>query len=192
LAALPTDAVVDPGSDTGDTTTTSTTTSSTTDPSHDTSTTTTTTTGTDPTHDPTTTGSTTTTTTKKSGSPPGSVKPGASVSVSAFDAALVKQLGLDGAAASFRSVIRQAGASAPARYGTETVARLLGLRINHPASQDKLELLPTSPITRAEAAYSIAQLLKFNGRRDAVGGGTSNALELPVYNSCRSASSATP
>ena len=78
LAALPTDAVVDPGSDTGDTTTTSTTTSSTTDPSHDTSTTTTTTTGTDPTHDPTTTGSTTTTTTKKkSGSPPGSVKPGA-------------------------------------------------------------------------------------------------------------------
>ena len=78
LAALPTDAVVDTGSDSGDTTTTSTTTSSTTDPSHDTSTTTTTTTGTDPTHDPTTTGSTTTTTTtttttkKKSGSPPGS------------------------------------------------------------------------------------------------------------------------
>jgi len=128
-------------------------------------------------------GSTTTTTTKKSGSPPGSVKPGASVSVSAFDAALVKQLGLDGAAASFRSVIRQAGASAPARYGTETVARLLGLRINHPASQDKLELLPTSPITRAEAAYSIAQLLKFTGEETQWVEDTSNALELPVYNS---------
>jgi cell wall-associated NlpC family hydrolase len=184
LAALPTDAVVEPGSDTGDTTTTSTTTSSTTDPSHDTSTTTTTTTGTDPTHDPTTTGSTTTTTTKKkSGSPPGSVKPGASVSVSAFDAALVKQLGLNSAAASFRSVIRQAGVSAPARYGTETVARLLGLRINHPANQDKLELLPTSPITRAEAAYSIAQLLKFTGEETQWVEDTSNALELPVYNS---------
>jgi cell wall-associated NlpC family hydrolase len=189
LAALPTDAVVDTGSDSGDTTTTSTTTSSTTDPSHDTSTTTTTTTGTDPTHDPTTTGSTTTTTTtttttkKKSGSPPGSVKSGASVSVSAFDAALVKQLGLKSAAASFRSVIRQAGVSTPTRYGTETVARLLGLRINHPANQDKLELLPSSPITRAEAAYSIAQLLKFTGEETQWVEDTSLALELPVYNS---------
>ncbi|MHB8059944.1 MAG: C40 family peptidase [Gaiellaceae bacterium] len=184
LAALPTDAVVDSGSDPGTDTTTSTT-PTTTDPSHDTTTpTTTTTTGTDPTHDPTGTGTTTTTTPKKKGSsPPGSPKSGASVSVSAFDAALVKQLGLSSAAARFRSVIRQGGISAPARYGTETVARLLGLRINHPASQDKLELLPSAPITRAEAAYSIAQLLTFTGEETQWVEDTSYALELPALSS---------
>ena len=173
LTALPTDAVVDPGSGDGTTTTTTTTTA---DPSHDTTTATTTTT--DPTHDTTST----TTTTTKGGSPPGSPKSGASVSVSAFDTALVKQLGLSSAAARFRSVVRQAGVSAPSRYGTETVARLLGLRINHPASQDKLELLPSAPITRAEAAYSIAQVLTFTGEETQWVEDTSYELELPALN----------
>ena len=41
---------------------------------------------------------------------------------------------------------------APAtRLGTETVARVLGLRLNHPKGSDDLELLPTQPATRAEA-----------------------------------------
>ena len=171
LAALPTDAVVDSdtGGDTTTTTTTTPTTPTSTDPSRGTTTTT-----------PTT--STTTTTTTKNGSPPGSPKSGASVSVSAFDTALVKQLGLSGAAARFRFVMRSAGVSAPSRYGTETVARLLGLRINHPASQDKLELLPTAPITRAEAAYSIAQLLAFTGEETQWVDDTSYELELPELN----------
>jgi len=181
LAALPTDAVVDP--DSGDDTTT--TTPTTTDPSRGTTTTTTTPTSTDPSRgETTTTGSTTTTTTTTTtgGSPPGSPKSGAPVSVSAFDTALVKQLGLSDAAARFRSVVRQAGISAPARYGTETVARLLGLRINHPASQDKLELLPSAPITRAEAAYSIAQVLSFTGEETQWVEDTSLGLELLSLN----------
>jgi len=180
LAALPTDAVVDSGSGddaTTSTSTTSTTTPTTTDPSRDS---TTSTTSTDPSRDPSTTSSTTTT--KKGGTPPGSPKAGASVSLTAFDAALVKQLGLSGAAARYRSVMRMAGVSAPARYGNETVARMLGLRINHPASQDKLELLPTSPITRAEAAYSIAQLLVFTGEETQWVEDTSYELELPALN----------
>ena len=50
---------------------------------------------------------------------------------------------------------RQDGQLAPtSRLGTETVARLLGLRLDHPQGQDELELLPTQPATRAEAAYS--------------------------------------
>jgi cell wall-associated NlpC family hydrolase len=181
LAALPTDAVVYPDGSGDTTTTTSTTpiTPTTTDPSHDPTTTTTPST-TDPSHDP---NATTTTTTDGSGPPPGSPKSGGSVSVSAFDTALVKQLGLSGAAARFRFVIRQAGVSAPSRYGTETVARLLGLRINHPASQDKLELLPTAPITRAEAAYSIAQLLTFTGEETQWVEDTSLLLETPTLNS---------
>ncbi len=178
LAALPTDAVVYPG--TGDDTTTTTTTPSTTDP-----TTTTTPTSTDPSRDPTLTGTTTTTTTTTTtpnGPAPGSPQTGASVSVSAFDTALVKQLGLSSAAARFRFVMRQAGIAAPSRYGTETVARMLGLRINHPASQDKLELLPTAAITRAEAAYSIAQLLAFTGEETQWVEDTSLTLEMPTLN----------
>jgi len=167
LAALPTDAVVD--SDTG---------SGSGDDATSTTTTTTSTTSTDPSRDPSTTSSTTTT--KKGGTPPGSPKAGASVSLTAFDAALVKQLGLSGAAARYRSVMRMAGVSAPARYGNETVARMLGLRINHPASQDTLELLPTSPISRAEAAYSIAQLLMFTGEETQWVEDTSFELELPA------------
>ena len=116
---------------------------------------------TDTSTDPTSTDPTTSTT--PSESPPGSPQPGARVIVSAFDAALVDQLGLTGAATRFRDAARLAGLSPPKRFGTETVARLLGLRTNHPASQDKLELLPTDPITRAEAAYSVAQVLSFGG-----------------------------
>jgi cell wall-associated NlpC family hydrolase len=51
----------------------------------------------------------------------------------------------------------------PARFGTELVARLLGLRVNHPAKQDALELLPGDTATRAEAAYSAARILSFSG-----------------------------
>jgi peptidoglycan endopeptidase LytE len=36
---------------------------------------------------------------------------------------------------------------------------MLGLRVNHPRGQDQLELQPTQPATRAEAAYSVARLL---------------------------------
>ncbi|HEY4975976.1 MAG TPA: NlpC/P60 family protein [Gaiellaceae bacterium] len=105
------------------------------------------------------------------------------MTVKAFDKALVGQLGLSGAASRFRSVASEAGLSPPKYYGTETVARLLGLRINHPAALDSLELLPSSPITRAEAAYSIATLLSFSGYEAQWVEDTSNALELPILDS---------
>src|SRR5260370_769231 len=57
----------------------------------------------------------------------------------------------------------RAGFAGPGRVGTEVVARLLGLRTNHPAQLDSIELLPTDPATRAEAAYSVAQILHFSG-----------------------------
>ncbi len=136
--------------------------------------------GDDPTTDSTTTTGSTTTTTTTSGSPPGSPRSGASVTVSAFDTALVSQLGLSKAATRFRLAARQAGLSPPKRFGTETVARLLGLRINHPASQDTLELLPSSPITRAETAYSIAQVLTFTGEETQWVEDTSHELSLPT------------
>ena len=39
---------------------------------------------------------------------------------------------------------------------------MLGLRLNHPSGQDDLELLPFQPATRAEAAWSFAQVLQLD------------------------------
>src|SRR5439155_4731518 len=62
-----------------------------------------------------------------------------------------------------RGNARAAGLTTPSRFGTETVARILGLRTNHPAKDDDLELLPNDPVTRAETAYSVAKILRFGG-----------------------------
>jgi cell wall-associated NlpC family hydrolase len=84
------------------------------------------------------------------------------VTMAQLDATLVRALGLSDAAAEFAAAARAAGLAPPSRFGTEIVARLLGLRTNHPAPLDSLELLPSQPATRAEAAYSAAQILNFS------------------------------
>jgi cell wall-associated NlpC family hydrolase len=89
-------------------------------------------------------------------------KPDALVTMAQLDARLVSALGLSGAASEFAKGARAAGLKVPARFGTEVAARLLGLRFNHPANEDSLELLPNDPATRAEAAYSAAQVLHFD------------------------------
>jgi cell wall-associated NlpC family hydrolase len=89
--------------------------------------------------------------------------PTAPVTMAGLDSALVKALGLRDAAAAFAFGARTAGIAPPSRFGTEVVARLLGLRTNHPAGQDSLELLPQDSATRAEAAYSAARILGFGG-----------------------------
>ena len=85
------------------------------------------------------------------------------VTVTQLDASLVKALQLSDAASVFLSSARAVGLSVPSRFGTETVARLLGLRTHHPAKDDDLELLPSDPVTRAETAYSVATILRFHG-----------------------------
>jgi cell wall-associated NlpC family hydrolase len=85
------------------------------------------------------------------------------VTIAQLDLRLVQSLGLGKAANEFTAGTRAAGIKVPGRFGTEVVARLLGLRLNHPASEDSLELLPQNPATRAEAAYSVAQILQFRG-----------------------------
>ena len=89
--------------------------------------------------------------------------PAAPVTVTQLDTRLVRTLGLAAAAKELYDGARAAGLAVPSRFGTETVARLLGLRINHPAARDDLELLPTDPVTRAETAYSVASILGFRG-----------------------------
>ncbi|HSC91045.1 MAG TPA: NlpC/P60 family protein, partial [Gaiellaceae bacterium] len=82
-----------------------------------------------------------------------------------LDARLVRVLGLQDAAAAFAAGARAAGLKPPDRFGTEAVARLLGLRTNHPAALDALELRPNDPVTRAEAAFSAARILRLDGAR---------------------------
>jgi cell wall-associated NlpC family hydrolase len=89
-------------------------------------------------------------------------RPDAPVTMAQLDARLVSALGLHNAAGELAAGARAAGLKIPSRFGTEAVARLLGLRFNHPASEDTLELLPNDPATRAEAAYSAAQVLHFD------------------------------
>jgi cell wall-associated NlpC family hydrolase len=88
---------------------------------------------------------------------------GGKVTIAQLDAQLVDALGLGDDAARFYRAARAVGTKPPARFGREVVARLLGLRYNHPAAVDSLELLWSDPATRAEAAYSAAQILRFRG-----------------------------
>src|SRR5690349_1460486 len=64
------------------------------------------------------------------------------VTLVTFDQMLVMQLGLSDVAAHVQSVASAAGLKPPAYFGSEVVARYLGLRYNHPAGTDALELYP--------------------------------------------------
>jgi cell wall-associated NlpC family hydrolase len=112
---------------------------------------------------PVTTTTTTTPTTVTTPSAPKQIaNPDQPVQMWQLDARLVRALGLGDDASSFAKAARAAGLTVPSRFGTEVVARLLGLRLNHPASDDSLELRPQDTATRAEAAYSVAQILQFS------------------------------
>ena len=111
--------------------------------------------------------------------PTATASPSAPVTMAGLDAALVRALGLGDAAASFAAATRAAGLAPPSRFGTEVVARLLGLRTNHPAAQDALELRPSDPATRAEAAYSAAQIMRFDEWRTQSVSDAATSFELP-------------
>jgi len=109
--------------------------------------------------------------------------PSAPVTMAGLDSSLVKALGLRDAAAAFALGARSAGLAPPSRFGTEVVARLLGLRTNHPAGQDSLELVPQDNATRAEAAYSAAHILGFSGWETETVTEAATAFELPELTS---------
>ena len=90
------------------------------------------------------------------------------MTIKQLDAALVAYLGLGGAARKIQLTLQSAGLRPPPNTGTEAVARMLQLRLNHPAGEDDLELLPYQPATRAEAAWSFAQVLHLGEQRQRV------------------------
>jgi hypothetical protein len=81
------------------------------------------------------------------------------VVVTELDTKLVTALGLADAARAVRLTLRDAALQPTSYVGAETIARLLGLRVNHPQGDEYLEPAPGEPATRAEAAYSLAQAL---------------------------------
>src|SRR5205085_7778936 len=109
------------------------------------------------------------------------VDPTAPVTLTKLDARLVSAIGLSDAAAGFVAGARAAGLTVPARFGSETVARLLGLRLDHPAKQDDLELLPSTPVTRAETAYSVAKILRFQGWEQQYVEDSATTFVLPTF-----------
>jgi cell wall-associated NlpC family hydrolase len=92
--------------------------------------------------------------------------PSVPVKLRELDTALVRALGLGPVAKHVRGALVAAGLEPPAYAGTEVVARLLGLRTNHPQDRDAIELRPGDPVTRAETAFSLARALELQ----AVGG----------------------
>ena len=157
------------------------TTQTTTDPAPVTTTVATTTTATTTTTAVTTTVATPTPTPTPPAQPPKVPNGAAAATMTMLDAELVDGVGLSEAATEFASGARAAGLDVPARFGTEVAARLLGLRIDHPAREDALELLPDDAATRAEAAYSAAQILHASGWLVPVVQSLADSFSLPQY-----------
>jgi cell wall-associated NlpC family hydrolase len=108
------------------------------------------------------------------------INPDRKVTVAELDRALVRALGLGPAAQKIRAELVASDLRPPTRAGTEIVARLLGLRYNHPQEDDDLELLPSDRVTRAEAAYSVAQLVDFDDWKLQWANDKASSLDLPA------------
>ena len=102
------------------------------------------------------------------------------VTLRELDAQLVAAVGGLPASRAIRLAATAAGLSPTAMLGTETVARLLGLRLNHPAADESLERLPNDPAPRAEAAYSLAKVLALDPARVAALVRQAQALSFPT------------
>jgi cell wall-associated NlpC family hydrolase len=103
------------------------------------------------------------------------------ITVALFHKLIVKQVGLADLARQVQAEAKRAELGPPSRFGNEVVARQLGLRFNHPAADDALELFPTDTITRAEAAYSFARLLAKSSGSYAYVRQILDQFVLPVY-----------
>ena len=105
--------------------------------------------------------------------------PGRAVTLRELDATLVGLAGLGTTARAVTAQLRAGNLAPKPGVGTETVARLLGFRFNHPAEDDSLELGLNDPASRAEAAYSLARMLKLSDWDVASIREQADALALP-------------
>ncbi|HEY7933581.1 MAG TPA: hypothetical protein VID48_07130, partial [Solirubrobacteraceae bacterium] len=121
----------------------------------------------------------------REGTAPVNFNTASSLTLVRFDALLVDQLGLADVAEHVQQVTAGAGLSPPSYFGSEVVARYLGLRYNHPAGEDALELYPRDLITRAEAAHSFAAVLGFEGWDVSSAREELSTFSLPQYSAAQ-------
>lgn len=114
-------------------------------------------------------------------SPPVSAPGSAPVTVVGFDALLIEQLGLADVAEHVQQVAAAAGLEPPWYFGSEVVARYLGLRYEHPTGEQVLDLYPWEAITRAEAAHSFAMALEAGPWQLAAAREQLTSFALPTY-----------
>ena len=101
------------------------------------------------------------------------------VTVATFDRMLVEELGLADAAAHVQATTAAAGLHPPAYFGSEVAARLLELRYEHPVGSQRFDLFPDQSITRAEAAWSLAQVIGPSAGSSSSALQALSAFELP-------------
>ena len=102
-----------------------------------------------------------------------------------FDTLLVNQLGLGAVAEHVELAARAAGLRPPSYFGSEVLARFLGLRFEHPVGEQALDLYPSSTVTRAEAAHSFATLLEQGSWTAAWARETFASFALPRYDAAQ-------
>jgi cell wall-associated NlpC family hydrolase len=101
------------------------------------------------------------------------------VTVATFDGMLVEELGLTAVGAHVQAATATAGLRPPAYFGSEVVARSLELRYEHAVGSQRLDLFPKDPITRAEAAWSLADAMGLSAGSIAGARETLTAFALP-------------
>ena len=116
------------------------------------------------------------------GGSPTVVDPNRIVTVRELDARLVSLVGLRSAAMQIRLAAFNAGLAPKSWLGTETIARMLGLRINHERASETLELQLSQPATRAEAAYSLARVLELTPEELETARETAATFAVPYVN----------
>lgn len=107
------------------------------------------------------------------------------VTVVGFDHMLVEELGLGDVAAHVQATAAAAGLHPPAYFGSEVVARLLELRYEHPVGAQRLDLFPNDPITRADAAWSLATAMNTSTWAISSAHEALSAFELPQLRSAQ-------
>lgn len=111
--------------------------------------------------------------------------PFSEVSVTTFDALMVQQLGAGDVAQAVQHEAWRAGLNPPPTFGTEAVARLLGLRDNLPYRDDARELYPTDAITLAEARHSFGAAEQWQGGAAGWARQQFSTFSLPRYSAAQ-------
>jgi hypothetical protein len=107
-------------------------------------------------------------------------RPARIVPMRELERTLVRAAGLVRAARHVQAETRAADLEPPTRFGSEVIARMLGLRYNHPSTRDGRELRPGDPATRAEAAFSFATLLRLDDWTISYVESRAESMELPA------------